>query len=62
MIQLVADGSNASPFSQGCATTFTFSWEVVVAVETCQEQKLHHYSLQGGTQSWDVNSDTLKIA
>lgn len=42
------------PSFRGAANTFTFSWEVGLAIETCQEQILHHCSLQGG----DMNSDS----
>lgn len=61
-IQQAANGSNMShsiisPYLssfRSAANTLTFSWEVGLVIETCQEQKLHHCSLQGG----DMNSDT----
>lgn len=61
-IQQAANGSNMShsiisPYLssfRSAANTLTFSWEVGLVIEICQEQKLHHCSLQGG----DMNSDT----
>lgn len=61
-IQEAANGSKVSysiisphmSSFRSAANTFTFSWEVGLVIETCQEQKLHHRSLQGE----DMNSDT----
>lgn len=66
-IQRAASGSNVSHSRispdlssfRSAANIFTFSWEVGLVIETCQEQKLHHCSLQGEDMNSDISTGSL---